>query len=56
MAQHGATVIDQKPVSTNRRSTPITYTGIAPAVRRLFARHNGVPAELFSANSEGGVP
>ena len=56
VAQHGATVIDQKPVSTNRRSTPVTYTGIAPAVRRLFARHNGVPAALFSANSEGACP
>ncbi|MCH6159924.1 ATP-binding cassette domain-containing protein [Streptomyces marispadix] len=54
VAQHGATVIDQRPVSANRRSTPVTYTGIAPAVRRLFARHNHVPAGLFSANSEGG--
>ncbi|WP_049565459.1 ATP-binding cassette domain-containing protein [Nonomuraea sp. SBT364] len=56
VAQHGATVIDQKPVSTSRRSTPITYTGIAPAIRKLFARHNAVPAALFSANSEGACP
>jgi excinuclease UvrABC ATPase subunit len=56
VAQHDATVIDQKPVSTNRRSTPITYTGIAPAIRRLFARHNDVPAALFSANSDGACP
>ncbi|GAA3442351.1 ATP-binding cassette domain-containing protein [Planomonospora venezuelensis] len=54
--QHDVTVIDQRPVGTNRRSTPVTYTGIAPAVRRLFARHNGVPAALFSANSEGACP
>ncbi|WP_328992810.1 ATP-binding cassette domain-containing protein [Kribbella sp. NBC_01245] len=54
--QHGATVIDQKPVSTNRRSTPVTYTGIAPAIRKLFARHNGVSASLFSANSDGACP
>ncbi|RNL86036.1 ATP-binding cassette domain-containing protein [Halostreptopolyspora alba] len=54
--QHDATVIDQRPVSTNRRSTPITYTGIAPAIRKLFARHNGVSASLFSANSEGACP
>ncbi len=54
--QHGATVIDQKPVSTNRRSTPITYTGVAPAIRRLFAEHNGVPAATFSANSDGACP
>nr|WP_201760597.1 excinuclease ABC subunit UvrA [Nonomuraea sp. K271] len=56
VAQHGATVIDQRPVSANRRSTPITYTGVAPAIRRLFARRNGVPAALFSANSEGACP
>ncbi|MBO8184214.1 ATP-binding cassette domain-containing protein [Streptomyces spirodelae] len=54
--QHGAVVIDQKPVSTNRRSTPVTYTGIAALVRKLFARHNGVSASLFSSNSEGGCP
>ncbi|MFI7618217.1 ATP-binding cassette domain-containing protein [Nonomuraea terrae] len=54
--QHDVTVIDQRPVSTNRRSTPITYTGIAPAVRKVFARRNGVPAALFSANSEGACP
>ncbi|OEV31616.1 daunorubicin resistance protein DrrC [Streptomyces nanshensis] len=56
VAQHGATVIDQKPVSTNRRSTPVTYTGIAPAIRRLFARRNHVAAGLFSANSGGACP
>lgn len=55
-AQHDAIVVDQKPVSTNRRSTPITYTGIAPAIRKVFARHHGVPAALFSANSTGGCP
>ncbi|WP_182899524.1 excinuclease ABC subunit UvrA [Microbispora sp. H10830] len=54
--QHDAVVIDQRPVGVNRRSTPITYTGIAPAVRRLFARRNGVSAALFSANSEGACP
>ena len=56
VAQHAAIVIDQKPVGTNRRSTPITYTGIAPAIRRLFARANGVPVSLFSANSGGACP
>ncbi|MFC4494576.1 ATP-binding cassette domain-containing protein [Streptomyces ovatisporus] len=56
IAQHDAAVIDQKPVSANRRSTPITYTGIAAPVRKLFARRNGVAASLFSANSEGGCP
>jgi excinuclease UvrABC ATPase subunit len=56
IAQHDAIVIDQKPVSTNRRSTPITYTGIAPAIRKLFAMHNNVAAKLFSPNSEGACP
>ncbi|WP_086791194.1 ATP-binding cassette domain-containing protein [Streptomyces thermovulgaris] len=54
--QHDAVVIDQRPVGTNRRSTPLTYTGAAPAVRRLFARRSGLPAGLFSANSEGACP
>ncbi|GGT00316.1 thiamine ABC transporter permease [Planobispora rosea] len=54
--QHDVTVVDQRPVSTNRRSTPVTYTGIAPVIRKLFARHNGVSAALFSANSEGACP
>jgi len=56
VAQHRAVVIDQSPVSTNRRSTPITYTDIAAPIRRLFSRHHGVPAKLFSANSDGGCP
>lgn len=54
--QHGAVVVDQRPVATSRRSTPITYTGVAPAIRKLFAARNGVPARLFSANSEGACP
>lgn len=56
VAQHGASVVDQRPVAANRRSTPITYTGIAAPIRSLFARTNGVPARLFSANSDGGCP
>ncbi|MBV9846813.1 MAG: ATP-binding cassette domain-containing protein, partial [Kutzneria sp.] len=55
-AQHEAIVVDQKPISTNRRSTPVTYTGIATPIRKLFARHNAVPASLFSANSDGACP
>jgi excinuclease UvrABC ATPase subunit len=54
--QHGAIVVDQRPVGTNRRSTPITYTGIAAPIRRLFAKASGLPAKYFSANSEGGCP
>ncbi|MBF6329056.1 ATP-binding cassette domain-containing protein [Nocardia transvalensis] len=54
--QHPATVVDQRPVSTIRRSTLLTYSGIATSVRKLFARHNGVSAQLFSANSSGACP
>ncbi|WP_084961459.1 ATP-binding cassette domain-containing protein [Thermoactinospora rubra] len=56
VAQRGAIVIDQRPVGANRRSTPITYTGIAIPIRRLFARRSGLPAAFFSANSEGACP
>ncbi|GAA2140556.1 excinuclease ABC subunit A [Glycomyces algeriensis] len=51
--QHGAIVVDQRAVAANRRSTPITYTGIAAPVRKLFAKASGLPAKYFSANSEG---
>jgi excinuclease UvrABC ATPase subunit len=56
LAQHDAVLISQQPVTTNRRSTPVTHTGIAPAIRKLFARVNNVPASLFSANSGGACP
>ncbi|GAA4616747.1 ATP-binding cassette domain-containing protein [Saccharopolyspora hordei] len=56
VAQHQATVVDQRPVSTNRRSSPLTYCGIAPAVRALFARRTGTSPALFSANSAGACP
>ncbi len=54
--RHGAIVVDQRPVGANRRSTPITYTGIAAPVRKLFAKASGLPAKYFSANSEGACP
>ncbi|GAA2273024.1 excinuclease ABC subunit UvrA [Glycomyces scopariae] len=54
--QHGAIVVDQRPVGAGRRSTPITYTGIAAPIRKLFAKASGLPAKYFSANSEGGCP
>ncbi|MEW9550680.1 ATP-binding cassette domain-containing protein [Nonomuraea sp. NPDC050783] len=56
VCQHEAIAIDQRPVSVNRRSTPVTYTGIAAPIRRLFAEHSGLPAGLFSANSAGACP
>jgi excinuclease UvrABC ATPase subunit len=54
--RHGAVVIDQKPVGAGRRSTPITYTGVAPAIRKLFAQRSGLPVKHFSANSAGACP
>ncbi|PRY01910.1 ATP-binding cassette domain-containing protein [Allonocardiopsis opalescens] len=48
--------IDQSPIPGSRRSSPATYTGVLDPIRRLFARANGVPAALFSANSAGGCP
>jgi excinuclease UvrABC ATPase subunit len=55
-AQHPVTAIDQRAVGTSRRSTPVTYTGIAPAIRALFAARSHEPAGLFSPNSTGGCP
>ncbi len=54
--RHDAVVLDQRPVSANRRSTPITYAGIATRIRSIFAAANRVPAAMFSANSDGGCP
>ncbi|MEG8181352.1 excinuclease ABC subunit UvrA [Nocardia terpenica] len=56
VAQHPATVVDQRAVSTNRRSSLLTYSGIAPAIRKVFAQHNAVRPALFSANSAGACP
>ncbi|MEU0492763.1 ATP-binding cassette domain-containing protein [Nocardiopsis sp. NPDC006139] len=53
---HGAVVLDQRPVTAHRRSTPVTYTGIAAPLRALFAERSGLPASRFSANSEGACP
>ncbi|GAA0616147.1 ATP-binding cassette domain-containing protein [Kribbella sandramycini] len=56
VAQHGAVVVDQAGVGGGRRSTPVTYTGIAAAIRKLFAQRNNVSPALFSANSAGACP
>ena len=52
--QHDATVIDQRRSSANRRSTPITYTGIAPAIRQLFATAQRRPGRACSAPTPTG--
>ncbi|NJQ13607.1 ATP-binding cassette domain-containing protein [Streptomyces bohaiensis] len=51
-----AVVVDQSAVGTNRRSSPVTYTGMLDGIRRLFARAGGVSASLFSFNSTGACP
>ncbi|MBE8951300.1 MAG: excinuclease ABC subunit UvrA [Quinella sp. 3Q1] len=47
-------LIDQKPIGTSIRSTPATYTGAMDEIRKIFAKANGVGAEMFSFNSKGG--
>lgn len=46
-------LIDQSPVSTNSRSSLATYSGIMDAIRKLFAKQNGIDAGYFSSNSKG---
>lgn len=49
-------IIDQNLARGSRRSNTATYTGILDAVRKAFAKENGVDAALFSANSKGACP
>lgn len=51
-----AIIIDQKPIGTSIRSTPATYTGVMDEIRKIFAKNNGVGAEMFSFNSKGACP
>lgn len=46
-------LIDQSAVSANSRSSLATYSGIMDAIRKLFAKENGVDAGFFSSNSKG---
>jgi excinuclease UvrABC ATPase subunit len=55
--QHpGAVRLDQSGLTTSRRSSLATYTGLADGIRRRFARAHGVPVSQFSANSAGACP
>lgn len=47
-------VIDQKPIGRSRTSCPATYTGMFDRIRALFAQKSGLPAGLFTVNSQGG--
>ncbi|MEO3931134.1 excinuclease ABC subunit UvrA [Micromonosporaceae bacterium B7E4] len=48
-----AVIVDQSMPHANRRSTAVTYTGVADQIRAEFARANQVSPALFSANSSG---
>lgn len=48
--------IDQKPIGTSSRSTPVTYVGAMDEIRKAFAKANGVGPEWFSFNSKGACP
>ncbi|AWB83767.1 ATP-binding cassette domain-containing protein [Corynebacterium liangguodongii] len=48
--------VDQSHISGSRRSNPATYTGALDAIRKAFAKENGVKPALFSPNSEGACP
>jgi len=52
----GVVTVDQTPIRGSRRSSPATYTGLADAIRKSFAKANGVKPALFSPNSEGACP
>jgi excinuclease UvrABC ATPase subunit len=55
-ARPDAIMIDQNLPRGSRRSNPATYTGLLDPIRKAFAKANGVPAALFSANSAGACP
>ncbi len=52
----GVVSIDQGAIRGSRRSNPATYTGLLDAIRKAFAKANGVKPGLFSANSDGACP
>ncbi|MFF4081695.1 ATP-binding cassette domain-containing protein [Streptomyces sp. NPDC001777] len=51
-----AVVVDQSATGISPRATPATHVNVMDAIRRLFARANGVDAGMFSFNSTGGCP
>lgn len=50
------TLISQKSIGANLRSTPATYLGVADDIRKMFAKSSERKVELFSFNSEGACP
>ncbi|CUX45478.1 ATP-binding cassette domain-containing protein [Clostridium sp. C105KSO13] len=49
-------IIDQKAVSTNKRSNIATFVDAFDNIRELFARENHVASSWFSFNSKGACP
>jgi excinuclease UvrABC ATPase subunit len=52
----GVVSVDQGAIRGSRRSNPATYSKLLDAIRKAFAKANGVKPALFSANSEGACP
>ncbi len=50
------TLISQKSIGANLRSTPATYLGVADDIRKMFAEASGRKSGLFSFNGEGACP
>lgn len=49
-------IINQKSITTNKRSNIATYLGIFDDIRTLYAKQNNVKSTLFSYNSKGACP
>lgn len=50
------TLISQKSIGANLRSTPATYLGVADDIRKQFSKVSGRGVGLFSFNGEGACP
>lgn len=49
-------IVDQKPIFTSSRSTPVTFLGIFDEIRNLFAKANNIDKSYLSFNSKGACP
>lgn len=49
-------VVDQKPITTNRRSNVATFIDAFDDIRGLFSKENNVDLSWFSFNSKGACP
>lgn len=46
-------IVNQKPIHTSNRSTPVTYLGIFDDIRKLFAKESNIDESYLSFNSKG---